>query len=353
MYACLDAVRLTLTALCVVPAILINFEASAGQIGALVAVSVMAAILAPVSFVVACHNENHSVRVRAGVIAAILIAFNVYNVVSLADHNDRRARDATAYATEDRARITTRLAELADARKDQVAVAGNAAVASIEAEIKAKRAASALTWNASNHCDPEHITLFATKDFCAALAGLDKRLEAAKKRDDIDKERAVKEAADVKPIQARAVWAGFALHLGLVLEAIGTGGPELLLWAFAMIDPRKGEVKITPAVEVVPQLPELRPEETNGTDPQIIAFLARNTARVTGERVKPKKLFEVWCSDCAERKIEPGTQAAFSERVARYVNKETRHNRNTWIGIALKDRAAAPKFRVISDSERS
>jgi hypothetical protein len=60
-----------------------------------------------------------------------------------------------------------------------------------------------------------------------------------------------------------------------------------------------------------------------------------------------KKLYEVWKSDCKERGIKPGRQRAFSERIAKFVNRETKNNRNTWVGIAIKDRNAAPELRVV------
>jgi hypothetical protein len=85
----------------------------------------------------------------------------------------------------------------------------------------------------------------------------------------------------------------------------------------------------------------------DGSDPQATAFLNRNTARVIGGRVPSKKLYEVWKSDCKERGIKPGTQRAFSKRIAKFVNRESKNNRNTWVGIAIKDRNAAPELRVV------
>lgn len=112
---------------------------------------------------------------------------------------------------------------------------------------------------------------------------------------------------------------------------------------------RTQKVKPIAAVEVEPQLPELKPEETNGSDPEITAFLTRNTMRVTGGRVPSKSLYKTWCEDCAERGVKPGTQYALSKRVANFVNREGKNNRYTWLGVALKDRDAAPKLCVVGE----
>ena len=47
-----------------------------------------------------------------------------------------------------------------------------------------------------------------------------------------------------------------------------------------------------------PQLPEIAPEEPNGSDPQFMSYLARNTRRVPGSRLRAKQFYENWCEDC-------------------------------------------------------
>jgi hypothetical protein len=119
-------------------------------------------------------------------------------------------------------------------------------------------------------------------------------------------------------------------QIGLLAEVIGTAGPEIVLLLFMMFDPRAAErerrkkaerkadrdslrierearqdekrkeaarrraekaekAKPIPAVEPEINRPELKPEEMDESDPQATAFLNRNTARVIGGRVPPKK----------------------------------------------------------------
>ena len=164
------------------------------------------------------------------------------------------------------------------------------------------------------------------------------------------------------------IYRGLDAMRGIGVQLLGECGPSIVvLFLFGVCGPMEAERSKAkpapapapvpapaPAVEVIPQIPNCSPEERDGTDPQIQAFLLRNTTRVTGERLKPERLFRAWSDHCTALSIQPGTQPEFSRRVAKFVNRElTKRNRNVWIGIALKDRAEAPKLHVVPNADDS
>ena len=119
---------------------------------------------------------------------------------------------------------------MSQGRKEQVAIAGNATPESIEAEIRAAKAANSKLWNASFSCDPAWTTRDATRAFCATLAELEKKRAAAVRRDEIDRQLAELDAKDVEapPSAVDSYVANMGRFIGLLGYSVDDKAKELI-----------------------------------------------------------------------------------------------------------------------------
>ena len=138
-----------------------------------------------------------------------------------------------------------------------------------------------------------------------------------------------------------------AAFMGFIAEFLASLMPWALYKGFAVQSAKKAQ-KPKPAPVIEPQLPETKTGEHDRT----IAFLARHTVRDRDGRVPSTRLFQIWCADCKGHDVEPGTNTAFTQRLKNCVEHDTKHNRTTFTGISLKDRAAPPKLHVVEGNER-
>ena len=88
------------------------------------------------------------------VLATFFVSLNVLNAIGNAASHSDVARDVASSQLSQKQRLEDRRNELSQGRKEQVAIAGNATPESIEAEIRAAKAANSKLWNASFSCDP-------------------------------------------------------------------------------------------------------------------------------------------------------------------------------------------------------
>ena len=418
IHLAIDVAKLALFMCCTLPAVLINYEAMAGQSNAALVASVMSAVLAACGVVLIMSDRfGAGKKLFATVLTLVLISYNVRNAIGMSAARHQITQDNAINTLVDSTNINERITDKKTGLAEQIKTAGHDSVATYESQIRNLQLLGYKTarWEgigSTEHCTQVHITTSDERELCHRINDYKIKKTAAQTRDRLEGELVELENTRPKPARTRLdaevanigvfiglfgyklddngkkiLESGIDWQFGLIVEAIGSGGPELVLLLFMLFDPRETEKarrkkaereavraarrterearrdekrkeaarrraekaqKVKPIqADPEPRLPELKPEETDGSDPQSTAFLNRNTTSVTGGRVPPKKLYEVWKSDCAERGIKPGTQRAFSDRIAKFVNRETKNNRNTWVGIAIKDRAAAPDLRVV------
>ena len=184
-----NVLRFSLAALPLFPAIKINLDAAAGQGETWAVVGIGFVIFGAL----AIEHSLHAVRWRQavtallwGVLGAGFLALNGMNAIAnLASHTDH-SRDENRAKMQTAADISRQRDELAERRKEHAKLAGEATPDSIEAEIKASKAANSGLWRASQSCDANSITRDVTRAFCKNLADLEAKKAAATKRDAID-----------------------------------------------------------------------------------------------------------------------------------------------------------------------
>ncbi len=121
-----------------------------------------------------------------GTLAAVFIAINLAtalgNVASMSDET----RDGRSSAIERKGQVDGKRTALNKARKVQVELAGEVPAQTIEGNLQALIASDAPRWTGSEHCNPDKITLQATRTLCDQIAKLEAKKAAALKRDEID-----------------------------------------------------------------------------------------------------------------------------------------------------------------------
>ena len=163
-------------------------------------------------------------------LATFFVSLNVLNAIGNAASHSDVARDVASSQSLKKQRLEDRRNELSQGRKEQVAIAGNATPDSIEAEIRAAKAANSKLWNASFSCDPAWTTRDATRAFCATLAELEKKRAAAVRRDQIDADLAKIDAQDVEapPSAVDSYVANMGRFIGLLGYSVDDKAKELI-----------------------------------------------------------------------------------------------------------------------------
>ena len=148
---------------------------------ALDAVRYRSVIFAAVFVQLAQARRSWGLDARRGV-HAINLATALGNVASMSDET----RDGRSSSIERKKQVDDKRKGLNDARKVQVELAGEVPAQTIEGNLQALIASDAPRWTASEHCNPDKITLQATRTLCDQIAKLEAKKAAALKRDEID-----------------------------------------------------------------------------------------------------------------------------------------------------------------------
>ena len=375
------AATIAKAAICVfpiIPAVRVNLDGAAGQ-GEAWTIFAIGSVIAGAVFIELCLEGRGFVRTALfAALATFFVALNVLNAIGNAASHSDVARDVASSQAERKGRIVARRSELSQGRKEQAAVAGAATPESIEAEIRAAKAANSKLWNASFNCDPGWITKDATRAFCATLAELEKKRAAAVRRDQIDADLAKIDAQDVEapPSAVDSYVANIGRFIGLLgytvdakateliaasrdwlkgvgVELLAAFGPAALLALLSrpaghqhqapqsQPQPQRKPEKAAKAI-VAPIVAETS-ENTSATvatsqndDPAMDAFVGRRLETVQGEFITAAALFKTWQADCAEHGIEPGSQKAFSQRIQRRVGYDRNNGRPRYCHVRLK-----------------
>ena len=258
--------------------------------------------------------------------------------------------------------IVARLSQLSQRRKIVADVAGEDAVAGIEAEIGAAKASGASSWRATDGCNVEKITAGASRKFCAGIGALEARRAAAVKRDELDKEIGAlngKEPSGPVPssddpqaeslseflqtvgyqVSLKRIAAALSWGTGIGVEVMAATFPAGILSILSKIGRPKAPLPLKKeaqarrwwyrrkkAGEIETASVEVPVAATEG-DVEIGAFYARRVEAATGKYVASSKLFEAWKAHCEGRGIEPGSAKAFSLRIQKIVSYERNNGR--------------------------
>jgi hypothetical protein len=394
-----NLLRFTLAALPLFPAIKINLDASAGQGETWAVVGIGFVIFGALAIEHTFHALGNRQGITALLWASLGVAFLGLNgmnaIANLASHTDH-SRDENRARMQTAVDISTQRAELAERRKEQAKLAGEATPDSIEAEIKATQAANSKLWQASQNCDPNRITRDVTKAFCKSLADMEAKKAAAVKRDEIDARLAkldekaetkgeapstvdsfadamadglrafgyqVDEKAKLAIVRARdwskaigvEVLAAFgpAALLGLFLRgnaplptpkplpvrsaaAAPSAKPRRLgfLLSGIVTTPAKAEPAARPA-------PVVMSEATPAFDP-IEDFISRKIEKCDGAAISADQMRALWEADCKAHGVDRKTPQLVGRRLSKLLEYDRNNGRPRYMNVRIKTATVVP-----------
>jgi hypothetical protein len=320
----------------------------------------------------------------------------VNTLVAMDNASHASERDTHARKTHNLAAKTasSQSSQSSQKRAALVALAGETPSATYEADIQAAIAKDIGRWNATGQC--RDITAKASGTFCAGIATLQGKKTAAVEREKLDEEsakapkakveRSVDPFADTFPVFA----AGFGIKVekemarphitgvrSIQLELIAAFGPMTLLaimdgvalagaaMARAPLEPR-GLPAPTPAVsepqqavpaapEVpVPTLTEFRRQAKAKAEAEAKVqrlhdmFVADHLEDCNGVSMPTGEPFEMWKRFCAARGVQPGSQKAFTQRLAHNFTHDPNGGRPRFLNVKAKGR---PKLALVSTAQ--
>jgi hypothetical protein len=357
-----------------VPAIWINLDSAAKQGGPWAAFAVSSIVFGAVCVEVAVFSVEDRKYMRTilyGLLAIFFISLNVLNAIGNAATFSEGSRDDRTSQIQGKQELQEKLASLSQARKTQVAVAGEATPESITSEIQAAKAADANRWNASGQCDIAQITIGATRAFCSNIASLEAKLAAARARVQIDEKKALldKQAGAAAPSSADPFAENIASFLGLLgyevdgrakiliraaqdwgkaigVELLAGFGPAGLLLLLGR--PARGKAGVLQTSRAVTERTQPEEEDQIGAavvlalqgdgeaDPEMHSFVERKLERCAGEHMMAAPLYQLWIEDCSSRAANPGSPKAFSKRIRRYFEHDRNSGRPRYLDVRPK-----------------
>jgi hypothetical protein len=376
-----------LCALPLVPAVTINLD-SAGNQGLPWTVFAIGSVLAGAVFVeISLHGRSLVRSLLFGLLAAFFVTLNCLNAIGNAATASDHLSDDRRSQIERKQRLATMRGQWSQARKAQFEVAGDTTPEAFEAEIQSKKAADAKRWISTESCDPLKITAGPSREFCAAIAELERKKAAAVKRDDLDQHLADLDTKDA--VAAPSTVDSYADNIGRLVTAFGytigerekaliassrdwlkgigvellaAFGPAALLFLLMGVveidnaahrperkipgrqkpdSAREGLSGETPPVD--------SPKGATGDDPQIDGFVARRLEGAPDEYVSATPLFNAWVADCLEQGIEPGSQKAFSQRIRQRVAYDKNSGRPRYCHVRIREKGA-PRLKIVTAS---
>jgi hypothetical protein len=171
------------------PGIRINLDAAAGQgeawtyfaIGSIVFGAICLEALRQ-----ALSRGKYATALMALVVGAFFLWLNISTGIGNSSTHSEHRREDTSSQNEQKQRAARMRNQSSQARKAQADIAGDATPAAIEGEMQATQAEHARQWQLSEHCNPDRTKGETARDFCKTYHGLESKLAAAKKRDELD-----------------------------------------------------------------------------------------------------------------------------------------------------------------------
>jgi hypothetical protein len=218
------------------PAIRINLDAAAGQGAAWTSFAIASIAFSAIciEITISSAESRHYLRIALyGTLGALFLGLNVANAIGNAASHSEGSRDDRSSQIARKQRLETILAASSQARRAQFAVAGDATPEGIEGEIQAAKAVDAKRWNATEGCDVSKISAGPTRAFCEAIAKLQAKLAAAKKRDELDAKIADlnKKDGGAAPSSLDPFSDNIARAIGLIGYAVDADGKVLITTA--------------------------------------------------------------------------------------------------------------------------
>lgn len=321
-------------------------------------------------FEAARHERNRLVLAGLVLFGAILLCANVANgfrnaVTRSGDASDHRRGDieAALLASETRTRLNA-------AREEAVAIAGVAPAARFKADMESRKASDAPRWRATRGCDPAHITLSGSQAYCAGIATLRGKLEAAQRREQIDEQLAVldlrREQAPPSPTSADPfadaaavafTGAGFAVapaSVRMFFDALWAIIPEFMsaflpAITLGLIGRRQGAPRApTSQLRAHAKREEQgiieAPATSDETDP-FLRYAADVLESAPGERTKAGEAYAAYKRWCAAQGSPPDTIQWFGRRMGKAFAFDDRNKRKVYLGVRLRRQ---PLLRLVA-----
>jgi hypothetical protein len=316
-----------------VPALMINVDVASGRGAAWTCFAVIAIIMGA-TFVEAARRGIERRRwglALAFTVAAVLaIGNNVQNALVTAANGSDRLQSGRKGAVDNAKNRDWRLADLKRRRAEQAKTAGEKTPGQISAEIEEAKAKDARRWQATEECNPLQIKSGTSREFCKGLGDLKAQLEAANRRDDLDRQidalnTKVEDAgapstkedpyadsvveflglsgikADVKIVSASRDW-----YSSGYLEVMASLGPAAILFMFLPKARRREDKPVVPAeqpadspVVALPPPIELKAVETPATMRE--NFFVSCTWSADGADVQSATMYKAYTRWCRER----------------------------------------------------
>jgi hypothetical protein len=371
------------------PSIKINLDATASRGPAWAVFGISLVLLAAASIHEALECSGVAKKLLCCVLAICFLAGSCGNAIMNISNRSEDSRDDRSSQIEQNQRRSAILAQSSQAREDQAKVAGEATPESITAEIQAAKAKDANRSNATGGCDLPKITAGPSRAFCEGIGQLERKLAAAKKRDELDERiRQIDASAPSKTVQSVDPFAdsiadaietlGYAKvdaagmkriakiwewTQAILLEMIGSFGPviafSILMRMFEFLSGKHGHrapqsasekpVKTKPATPLREmESPSQKPSVAfPDADAEIDAFIASSIDFAVGETIKATPLFAAWCAWCQDRSLDAGSQKGFSCRIKKRITHRPGNGRPFYEGVRFKAKDA-PRLMVVS-----
>jgi hypothetical protein len=370
------ALPLSIAALCVLPALLVNVDWSPSTPLAW-KVAPAALILGSALFIEAAYRARSYVLSPLFVgFALLLMTANFLSAFNNATHRTGDRSDLRRGMIAAAEQAKQQRSQWSQARTEAVKLAGETPVAAIRADIERAISTDARRWQATGECDPLKTTAGASMTFCAQVASLRKKLGAAEQRDKLDTQLASLQSSTVvtaTPASADPFaenLAGFLsvfgvqmsdagkqmistqrdLLLALCLELLATFGPTaaLLIFSGREVSAHRAPAKPAPvlvkaaAASPADASPAL---ETEPADP-FADFITSRLEPCEGASIRAGDAWELWLQWCAEQGAEPGTQKRFGARMKVDFAHDKTNNRPRYLGV--RQVRTVPLLKVVS-----
>ena len=370
-----------LAAVWLIPAVLINLDMARDKGLPLTA----GAVAAVVAGALAVHRigaiRDMSLKVLVALLIVAALSFNLNNAIRNTAVHRGDSRDVKSHQQTIAATIASQIASLKDRRKAQAAIAAEAPVATIEAELAGRKSKDAPRWTSTEGCREELTTARDTKAFCEQVRGIEGRLAAARERDKLQGRIDELETKDTKApssldpgtdtiamlfgaeSEMSKTWIAASRDwlTGIVMELMAAVMPAVILHMVAAATaskeaaPEPVQKSAKPArakaqereIEPEPAFAALEPATDADSDAVIDRFYAARLEPAQDETIQPRPLLTVWHEFCRENGIDPGKDKGFSQRIQRLVRYERNNGRPRYVGVRIK--AARPHLRVVAN----
>lgn len=326
-------------------------------------------------------------RSRSWVLAPLLVAASLLLVLvntKQATRNLSLASEAASEAKQAKIDSASHLAShrsrLESRRIEQVKLAGETAVGALEAEVAVVIASDARQWRISSQCEAPNGPI--TGAYCTQVAAARAKVEAARKRDEIDAEIAKLPAAPVENgqvvvvpavadsyvanIKALAAELGYqptdrlikaeeALTRAFSFEVLAALGPtcwlmfvNIMFGIGERISTAAGRRKETQAKAAKVAIPEAKDPGLKATTDDIDRWIADDLEECATGSMTPKELRAMCHAWCKRAGVATPAERDLWPRMAARFKHDSRNNRPRYLGVKARAKLG-PRLAVNND----